>query len=171
MVNLKEIIRNFFSIHKIDIDSSKVVIGVSTGVDSMVLLDLMLNYTNSKVIIAHVNHGKRAQSSEEEKFILEYANSKSIPCYVYHIQKEEISNGNFQEEARKIRYNFFKDVMKKENVDLFGYREIFPDTYLPGGNEQINHEIFDILRELEIIVSKKPSKEEIAKTRARRKPA
>lgn len=57
----------------------------------------------------------------------------------------------------------------KENVELFGYREIFPDTYLPGGNEQINHEIFDILRELEIIVSKKPSKEEIAKTRVRRK--
>ena len=118
MVNLKEIIRNFFSIHKIDIDSSKVVIGVSTGVDSMVLLDLMLNYTNSKVIITHVNHGKRAQSSEEEKFILEYANSKSIPCYVYHIQKEDVSNGNFQEEARKIRYNFFKDVMKKENANL-----------------------------------------------------
>lgn len=57
----------------------------------------------------------------------------------------------------------------KENADLFGYREIFPDTYLTGGNEQINHEIFDILRELEIIVSKKPSKEEIAKTRTRRK--
>lgn len=57
----------------------------------------------------------------------------------------------------------------KENVELFGYREIFPDTYLTGGNEQINHEIFDILRELEIIVSKKPSKEEIAKTRVRRK--
>ena len=69
MVNFEKVIKDFFKLHNIDIDNKKVVIAVSTGVDSMVLLDLISRYTYAKIIIAHVNHGKRVQSNIEEKFI------------------------------------------------------------------------------------------------------
>ena len=118
MVNLEKTIRDFFELHNIDIDSSKVVIAVSTGVDSMVLLDLVSKYTNAKIIIAHVNHGKREQSAIEEKYIINYAKENNMSCYVYHIKKEEIANANFQEAARNIRYRFFKEIMIKENAKI-----------------------------------------------------
>lgn len=118
MINLGNTVKDFFKNQNIDIDNEKVVIAVSTGVDSMVLLDLMRNYTSAKIIVAHVNHGKRKESLEEEKFINKYCLDNSIPIYVYHIKKEEIKDGNFQEKARAIRYSFFKDIMKKEDAQI-----------------------------------------------------
>ena len=118
MVNFEKVIKDFFKLHNIDIDNKKVVIAVSTGVDSMVLLDLISRYTYAKIIIAHVNHGKRVQSNIEEKFISDYAKENNLPLYVYHIQKDEINDGNFQEKAREVRYHFFKDVMKKEDANI-----------------------------------------------------
>ena len=118
MANLQKVIIDFFNNHNIDINKSRVVIGVSTGVDSMVLLDLISKYTTANIIIAHVNHGKRIQSIEEEKYITDYAKENDMNIYVYHIEKREIEDGNFQEKARIIRYKFFKDVMVKENANL-----------------------------------------------------
>ena len=117
MVNLQKVIVEYFKNKNIDIDSTRVVIAVSTGVDSMVLLDLMQKYTNANIIIAHVNHGKRKESIEEEKFITKYANDNKLKIYVYHISHDEIK-GNFQEKARDIRYKFFKDIMVKENAKV-----------------------------------------------------
>ena len=117
MVNLQKVIVEYFKNKKIDIDSSSVVIAVSTGVDSMVLLDLMQKYTNANIIIAHVNHGKRKESIEEEKFITQYAHDNNLKIHVYHISHDEIK-GNFQEKARDIRYKFFKDIMVKENAKV-----------------------------------------------------
>ena len=117
MVSLQKVIVEYFKNKKIDIDSSRVVIAVSTGVDSMVLLDLMQKYTNANIIIAHVNHGKRKESIEEEKFITQYAHDNNLKIHVYHISHDEIK-GNFQEKARDIRYKFFKDIMVKENAKV-----------------------------------------------------
>ena len=118
MANLQKVIIDFFNNHNIDINKSRVVIGVSTGVDSMVLLDLISKYTTANIIIAHVNHGKRIQSIEEERYITDYAKENDMNIYVYHIESSEIEDGNFQEKARIIRYKFFKDVMVKENANL-----------------------------------------------------
>ncbi|MBP5550876.1 MAG: tRNA lysidine(34) synthetase TilS [Bacilli bacterium] len=116
MVNLQKVITEYFNNHAIDINSSTVVIGVSTGVDSMVLLDLISKYTTASIVIAHVNHGKRVESTKEEEYIKKYAKDNDIKIYVYHIQKQEIEEGNFQEKARDIRYKFFKEVMIKEDA-------------------------------------------------------
>ena len=118
MVNFEKTIKDFFAKHNIDINNSKVVIAVSTGVDSMVLLDLISKYTFAKIVIAHVNHGKRSESKAEEEFICKYAKENDVQVYVYHIQKDEIEDGNFQEEARKIRYSFFKEIMVKEDAHI-----------------------------------------------------
>ena len=118
MVNFEATIKNFFKNHDIDIDHQRVVIGVSTGVDSMVLLDLMTKYTNALVTIAHVNHGKRSASIAEEEYICSYAKENNLDCFVYHIKKEEIKDGNFQEEARNIRYRFFKDIMINQKAPI-----------------------------------------------------
>lgn len=94
----------------------KVLIACSTGIDSTVLLDLCLK-TNSidKMVVAHVNHQKRKESDIEEAYIKEYCEKNNIICYTLKLPKESV--GNFQEWARNKRYNFFYEIMEKENLN------------------------------------------------------
>jgi tRNA(Ile)-lysidine synthetase-like protein len=99
------------------IKNEKVLVAVSTGIDSSVLLDLLLNNKDRlgiEVIVAHVNHQKREQSKEEEKYIREYCTMKKIKCYVKVLPKMELSN--FQEWARNERLKFFTEVAETENI-------------------------------------------------------
>ena len=57
----------------------KVVVAVSTGVDSMVLLDLLQHLPSKnrpQIIVAHMNHQLRKQSQLEERFIRQYCKRK-----------------------------------------------------------------------------------------------
>ena len=52
-----------------------IVVGCSTGPDSMALVDMLLKLKdkyNLCIIIAHVNHNVRKESIEEERFIRNY---------------------------------------------------------------------------------------------------
>ena len=48
-----------------------VVIGVSSGPDSMCLLDILKKKTN-KIIVCHINHNVRKESKKEEEYLKEY---------------------------------------------------------------------------------------------------
>ena len=98
------------------LNEQKVLIACSTGIDSTVLLDLCLK-TNSidKIVVAHVNHQKRKESDIEEAYMKEYCEKNNIICYTLKLPKENI--GNFQEWARNKRYNFFYEIMEKENLN------------------------------------------------------
>ncbi len=88
------------------------VIAVSTGVDSMVLLDLARN-NNLNIVVAHVNHNKRTSSIKEEEFIRNYCKENNIKLEVLQYEYKE---NNFQNEARIARYNFFYNVANKYNA-------------------------------------------------------
>ena len=88
------------------IGNNKVVIACSTGVDSSVLLDITKKaLKKEQIIIAHVNHGVRKESNDEETYIRQIAKMENIKLYVEHLDK--ITN-NFEEEARNKRYQFFE---------------------------------------------------------------
>lgn len=98
------------------LNNKKILLACSTGVDSMVLLDLLLKYNNNcQIIISHINHQKRQQSIQEEEFIIKYCKEKKLKCYVKKLEKHE--EGNFQEWARNERYHFFEEIIEKENID------------------------------------------------------
>ena len=81
-----------------------IVVGCSTGPDSMCLIDSLLKIRDKyqlQLICAHVNHNVRRQSTEEEEFIQEY-------CIKHHVMLEKMkiekySDDNFHNEARNIR--------------------------------------------------------------------
>ena len=106
------------AIYKIkeQLNNKTIILACSTGVDSMVLLDLLLKYSqNCNIIISHINHQKREQSVVEEKYIKNFCLENGLKCYTKKLPHYEESN--FQEWAREQRYSFFNEIMKIENAD------------------------------------------------------
>ncbi|MBI2259476.1 MAG: tRNA lysidine(34) synthetase TilS [Flavobacteriia bacterium] len=95
-----------------------IYLACSGGVDSMVLLDLLLK-SGLNCTVLHVNYQLRAIESElDEKFVVDYCKNKNIPVNVLKItneQKNDLLKSNLQEKARKIRYNWFNTFLKDRN--------------------------------------------------------
>ena len=91
-----------------------IVIAVSTGVDSMVLLHLIqqLKQYHPQITVAHVNHQLRKQSEDEEQYLRDYCNEHQLQLVVKRWEHGKISSG-MEAQARKFRYQFFKEVMQK----------------------------------------------------------
>ncbi len=95
--------------------NASIVVACSGGPDSMCLLDLVTKLKdelNLNIIVAHVNHKLRSESEEEAKMVENYAKENNITFELLEIT--DYINGNFTEEdARKRRYNFFNEIIKK----------------------------------------------------------
>ena len=95
-----------------------IVIGCSTGPDSMALFDMLINLRekyNLQLICAHVNHNVRKQSIEEAEFIKNYCEEKNIMFEMMIIEK--YGDDNFHNEARNIRYHFFENLVEKYSAN------------------------------------------------------
>lgn len=101
----------------------KIVIGVSGGPDSMCLLDSLYclkDKLNIEIIVAHINHKIRKEADEETEYVKDYCKNKNIKCYVKKAEVEKLAKEQklgTEEMGRKIRYDFFKEVAKKENAN------------------------------------------------------
>ena len=96
--------------------SNTLVVAVSTGVDSMVLLDLLQNLPKlrrPRLIVAHVNHHLRTQSTAEEAFLRTYCRQRSLPLEVAQWAVAEHPAKGIEAAARRFRYAFFATVMDK----------------------------------------------------------
>lgn len=94
------------------IKDQKVIIACSTGVDSCVLLDLCMKaIPNEQIIVAHVNHGVREESKEEESYIKSFCDSHNLILEVDHLTFT--TDVNFESNARAYRYNFFTATAEK----------------------------------------------------------
>ena len=90
------------------------VIGCSAGPDSMALLHYLLTNTKNTLIVAHINHNVRKESIEEEKYLSTFCQNNNIIFESTTIKNYE--ENNFENEARKKRYSFYKEILKKYNT-------------------------------------------------------
>jgi len=107
--------------------NAKVLVAVSGGVDSMVLL-AVLTQLDFEIGVASVNYRLRKESDAEIELVKNYCIQKELPFYSYTSSKSEqesLKSGNLQDKARKIRYAFF-DSIKEDH----GY------NYLLTGHHQ-----------------------------------
>ncbi len=106
MINIEDIF--LFS------NNDRIVVGCSTGPDSMALVDMLLKIRdkyNLYLVIAHVNHNVRKESEIEEEFLRNYCLENNL---IFETMKiEEYGDDNFHNEARNIRYNFFESLIQK----------------------------------------------------------
>ncbi|MBR2678713.1 MAG: tRNA lysidine(34) synthetase TilS [Bacilli bacterium] len=103
-----------FIFHKFD----KIVVGCSTGPDSMALVDMLLKIREKyqlSVIVAHVNHNVRKESYTEAEFLENYCRENDLIFESMII--ENYGDDNFHNEARFIRYNFFENIVHKYDAN------------------------------------------------------
>lgn len=103
--------------------NSHIVLAISTGVDSMVLLhQLLTNYhhTYSKLTCLHVNHGIRTAAEAEMQFIQQYCEQHEIELFVHNLDLSHvIAVGNsIENEARTLRYSWFDKMMEELEADV-----------------------------------------------------
>ena len=91
-------------------EHESVVVAVSGGVDSMVLLDLLRKERGLTLIVGHFNHGLRGEESDgDEAFVAERARMYGVPFHAGggDTAGEAKRRGvGIQEAARDLRYDF-----------------------------------------------------------------
>ncbi len=91
-----------------------VVVGVSAGPDSMCLLNILEKETK-KIIVCHINHNIRKESIIEENYLKDYCQKHNLIFESMTIK--EYKENNFENEARKIRYKYYEEILKKYNTN------------------------------------------------------
>lgn len=108
---VKETIKKYNLIDKDD----KILVGVSGGPDSIALVTI-LHKLGYNLCVAHINHGLRENAILDEEYVLEYCKKINIPCFIKKANLNENSeNMSIEEAGRKIRYDFFNEILMQEN--------------------------------------------------------
>lgn len=76
----------------------------------MTLLDLLSKKRDIELVVAHFNHGIRADSAEDEKLVTQVAKKYGLPVEVGH---GKLGSEASEEQARAARYSFLESVAKK----------------------------------------------------------
>ncbi len=103
---------------KTDIQNgNKILVAVSGGMDSVLLLYLLNKYSKELEItieVAHVNHMLRGKEGDnDQEFVRELAKEWSIPFHTIKIDVKKISRTNkwsIEEGARKLRYDYLNSI-------------------------------------------------------------
>lgn len=100
----------------------KYVVAVSGGVDSMVLMNMLVNnqcpglqIQRQNLVIAHFDHGIREDSLTDEKFVRGVVGEYEL---TYEYERAELGPDVSEETARDARYNFLRRCCKKYKAQL-----------------------------------------------------
>ncbi len=96
-----------------------VLVAVSGGVDSIVLIDLLQKLPKEYqplIHVATVDHCLRTQSKEETKYVQQYCLTRRLTFHTARWSKEDHPSSGVEEAGRNFRYSFFKEVMEQEKI-------------------------------------------------------
>lgn len=92
----------------------KILLAVSGGVDSMVMLDLF-RVCGFSISVAHVNYQLRGHESDaDENLIKSYCRDWKIPFFIEKTEPSTWKEKNIQLHAREFRYHFFEECALQE---------------------------------------------------------
>ncbi len=102
----------------------RVIVAVSGGIDSMVLLDVLVSLREKfrlELIVGHVNHSLRGRESDgDQEFVEGSAKQYGVRCIVARIATKEYAGAmkvSIQDAARELRYAFLKELHHSAGAD------------------------------------------------------
>lgn len=89
------------------------VVAVSGGIDSVVLLDILHQHSQARLVVAHVDHGIRDDGDEDLLVVQKHAAARNI-----HLEytKLELSPSVSEEKARTARYEWLHEIADKHKA-------------------------------------------------------
>lgn len=117
--------KKFIQLKQLLKPTDKLLLAVSGGIDSIVLLDLLSRLEEEyklQIIVAHLNHNLRGKNSlADADFVKKTALSKKLIFKCKTLKKNNFLNknglkSNLQEKARIARYQFFLKIAKKHQI-------------------------------------------------------
>lgn len=106
MVSLHIIFHTSMMLDMIATARSPLIVAVSGGVDSVSLLHMLVK-KGEPLVVAHVNHGIRADSDQDENFVRELASSYQLPFVSTSLG---LGSGASEDTARRARYAWLEKV-------------------------------------------------------------
>lgn len=107
------------------------IVAVSGGVDSVVLLDMLMRQEHetdnglalisalipqpSRLVVAHFDHGTREGSGRDAQFVQHLASTYGLQ---FELGTGQLGSGASEDMARKARYKFLRQCSKKYNAKL-----------------------------------------------------
>ncbi|NNK81489.1 MAG: tRNA lysidine(34) synthetase TilS, partial [Flavobacteriaceae bacterium] len=99
---------------------SKLLIAVSGGIDSIVLLHLC-KQANLDIALAHCNFNLRGKESDtDETFVLELGNTLNLEVFTQGFDTKDYAKAHkqsIQMAARELRYQWFEDLLRQLEFD------------------------------------------------------
>ena len=104
---------------------SSLLLAYSGGADSSFLLHLLAVWCKAnavKLYAAHVNHSIRGDEALRDRdFCIESAKALGVECFVLNEDVPALAKERkkgLEETAREVRYEFFREIMEKENIEV-----------------------------------------------------
>jgi len=100
----------------------KIVLAVSGGIDSMLMLHLFSNLKNLRISVAHCNFKLRSEESDkDEKLVKEWCSKNEITFHHHSFDTNLLAKSkriSIQMAARELRYQWFNKLLNDNNYDL-----------------------------------------------------
>lgn len=99
--------------------NKKLLISLSGGVDSMVLITI-LHWLKYDIVAGHINYNNRPETKEEEEFLKEWCEFNNIKLYIKNIneiKRDNTKRSDYELITKNMRIDFYKYIMSKENID------------------------------------------------------
>lgn len=120
LLKFKQIIKQQDGFSKGD----RILVGVSGGVDSLCLLDILWRLSAEQeweLFAAHLNHQFRGEEAKEDALYVErFCRERNIPCEIGEANVPQLimeTQGSPQSVAREARFSFFRQVAEKWNIN------------------------------------------------------
>jgi tRNA(Ile)-lysidine synthase len=91
----------------------KYVVAVSGGVDSVVLLDLLVQQPELELVVAHFDHGIREDSTEDRFLVATLSQNYGLS---YEFTEGKLGSRVSEDQARQARYDYLRQVCKKHEA-------------------------------------------------------
>jgi len=104
--------------------ATKILLAVSAGLDSMVMLTLFRHIQDQfalEIAVGHVNHQLRSDAEKDVTFLREYCLTHNLEFYLENVDVKEAvlnSDESMEMSARRMRYEALKRIKTEARADL-----------------------------------------------------
>ena len=128
---MQKAFENYIREKKLVTSNETVLVAVSGGIDSMVMLDLFQKSDKFDLVVAHCNFMLRGEeSNKDELFIREYCKKNKLDLFVKSFDTIAFANEkgiSIQMAARDLRYTWFEELAQENSISKIALAQHLDD--------------------------------------------